>query len=197
MMQALLFDLMGTVVYDPYLEALEAGTGMDFAAAAAVRDPHCWPEFEIGAIDEAEFVRRFFPPGNGQRRFDADAFHRVRREGYRYLPGMKELLEALGGVADRYVASNYPFWIDELRTEFDFDRYFEGIYASCHLGVRKPDPRFFEAILDDLQIDAGACLFIDDRRANCAAAAALGLGVHQFSGAEGLRDRLRAEGLPV
>ena len=197
MLQALLFDLMGTVVYDPYLEALEAGTGMDFATAARVRDPQCWPDFEIGAIDEAEFVRRFFPADNGERRFDAAAFHRVRREGYRYLPGMVALLESLGGTIDRYVASNYPVWIEDMRTEFEFDRYFEGIYASCHLGVRKPDPRFYSAILDDLGVQAGACLFIDDRRGNCDAAAELGLGVHLFDGVDGLRTRLQAEGLAV
>lgn len=197
MVQALLFDLMGTVVYDPYLEALEAGTGMDFSAAAKVRDPRCWPEFEIGAIDEAEFVRRFFTGDDGQRRFDAEAFHRVRREGYHYLPGMVELLEDLDGTSDRYIASNYPLWIEQMRTEFGFDRYFEGVYASCHLGVRKPDPRFFELILEDLQVDPPACLFIDDRQVNCAAAADVGLRVHVFDGAEDLRKRLRAEGLDL
>ena len=197
MLQALLFDLMGTVVYDPYLEALEAGTGMDFASAAKVRDPRCWPEFEIGAIDEAEFVRRFFAAEDGRLHFDAEAFHRIRRQGYRYLEGMVELLDALAGRVDRYVASNYPTWIEQLHTEFGFDRYFEGVYASCHLGVRKPDPRFFEAILDDLSVAPDACLFIDDRPANCDAAAALGLRVHVFDGAGGLRERLRTEGLAV
>lgn len=195
MPDALLFDLMGTVVYDPYIEALEAATGMDVRSAAAVRDPQAWPDFEIGAIDEREFVRRFFAGSAPGQRFDMDAFHRVRRNGYHYLPGMEELLASLRGTADRYIASNYPSWIDEMRTTFAFDELFEGIYASCHLGVRKPDQKFFEAILDDLGIDAGRCLFIDDREVNCAAAAALGMRVHRFDGAAPLRRRLQDEGL--
>lgn len=192
MADVLLLDLMGTVVYDPYREALEAATGMELAAAAALRDPDCWPAFETGTISESEFVRRFFSAGH---RFDMEAFHRVRREGYRFLPGMRELLEALDGDVRRYIASNYPVWIDQMGTQFEFERYFDGVYASCHLGVRKPDPRFYTAILDDLQASPQRCLFVDDRRDNCDAAAAVGMDVHLFDGADGLRRRLAAEGL--
>jgi HAD superfamily hydrolase (TIGR01509 family) len=196
MLDVVCFDLMGTVVYDPYLEALEAGTGMDLAAAHRVKDPDSWPLFELGAIDEAEFVRRFFVDGYDAP-FDVEAFHRVRREGYRFLEGMEALLEALAGQVRRYVASNYPVWIEEMRTQFAMDRHFDGVYASCHLGVRKPDPAFFAALLDRIEAAAPRCLFVDDRRVNCDAAAAAGMAVHLFDGAEGLRDRLAAEGLRV
>ena len=194
MLDTLLFDLMGTVVYDPYREALEAATAMELSLAFARRDPQSWPQFELGAIDEQEFVRRFFAEPDGDDRFDIEAFHRVRREGYRLLPGMADLLEALHGV-DCYIASNYPVWIDALCAQFEFDRTFRGVYASCHMGVRKPDPAFFSAILDDLGRTAQQCLFVDDRPENCDAAAGVGMAVHLFEGAQGLTARLRAEGL--
>ena len=195
MLDAVLFDLMGTVVSDPYIEALEAATGMDIRTAAPLRDPQCWPEFETGSIDEAEFVRRFFVAADNGHRFDIDAFHRVRRAGYEYLPGMRELLASLEGRVDRYIASNYPTWIDELRATFAFDEVFEGVYASCHLGVRKPDPAFFTAILDDLDVNPDRCLFVDDRAVNCEAAAGVGLRVHLFDDAADLTRRLHSEGL--
>lgn len=195
MLQALCFDLMGTVIYDPYLEALEAGTGMAVADAHRVKDPRSWPDFELGLIDEAEFVRRFFADPDGGLEFDAAAFHRVRRAGYRYLPGMRELLDELAGVADRFIASNYPVWIEELSQTFDLARHFDGIYASCHLGVRKPDAGFYTALLDAIGYRAEQCLFIDDRPLNCDAAAAAGMAVHLFRGAHGLRTRLVAERL--
>lgn len=197
MLDVVCLDLMGTIVYDPYLEALEAATGLDFATAAAVRDPDCWPQFESGAIDEAEFVRRFFTEPGAGHRFDLEAFHRVRRDGYRLLPGMGELLKALDGKVERYIASNYPVWIHELRTRFELDRLFDGIYVSCELGVRKPDAAFFEVMLDGIGAPAQRCLFVDDRRVNCDAAAAVGMAVHHFEGAPGLASRLRAEGVPV
>src|SRR3712207_3904346 len=74
MLDVLLLDLMGTVIYDPYREALGAAIGLDIASAAPLRDPQCWPDFEMGLIDEDEFVRRFFVSDNGHR-FDMDAFH--------------------------------------------------------------------------------------------------------------------------
>ena len=194
MLDVLLLDLMGTVIYDPYREALEAAIGMDIATAAPLRDPQSWPDFECGVIDEAEFVRRFFVSDNGHQ-FDMDAFHQVRREGYHFLPGMRELLVSLDGVVGRYVASNYPVWIEEMGRTFEFDTLFEGVYASCHLGVRKPDPKFFSAILDDLGVQAQDCLFVDDRRANCEAAAELGMQVHLFDGTEALRARLERDGV--
>ncbi len=195
MLDTLLFDLMGTVVYDPYLEAIEAATATDVKAAFAKRDAECWPQFELGVIAEDEFVRRFFAEPDADHRFDIEAFNRVRREGYRLLPGMEELLGSLTDRVDCYIASNYPVWIDQLCSEFGFDRTFRGVYASCRMGLRKPDPAFFTAILDDLGVGPQRCLFVDDRAENCDAAARVGLPVHLFDGAEALRMRLQREGL--
>ena len=195
MLDAVCFDLMGTVIYDPYVEALEAGMGMSLAKAARFKDPAAWPDFEMGRIDEAEFVRRFYAHEHSGPDFDIEAFHRVRRRGYRFLPGMAELLDELTGVADRYVASNYPVWIEELAVTFDFASRFEAVHASHHFGVRKPDPQFYRSLLDAIGRKAEQCLFIDDRDVNCEAAARVGMAVHRFTDAGGLRARLVAEGL--
>lgn len=195
MLAAVLFDLMGTVVYDPYHEALEAATGMEIASVMGLRDPHCWPAFEVGAIDEAEFARRFFAHPDPSRRFDIDAFNRVRCEGYRLLPGMADLLDALQGRVECYIASNYPVWIEQMGADLGLDRWIRKVYASCNLRLRKPDPAFFLAILDDLALQPQECLFVDDRADNCDAAAGVGLHAHLFDGADGLRRRLQAEGL--
>ena len=195
MLAALCLDLMGTILYDPYLEAIEAATGMSLSEVIAIKDPHSWPDFEMGRIDEDEFVRRFFTAAGAGRTFDIAAFHRVRQEGYRFLPGMKELLDELDGVVPCYVASNYPIWIDEVGERFGFAQRFDGVYASCYLGVRKPDPGFFEGMLAAIDLPAGDCLFVDDRAVNCTAAAALGLRTHVFSDAADLRRRLCQEGV--
>jgi FMN hydrolase / 5-amino-6-(5-phospho-D-ribitylamino)uracil phosphatase len=197
MLDALCLDLMGTVVYDPYLEALEAATGMDISTAHAVKDPSSWPQFELGAIDEDEFVRRFFADADAGHRFDIEAFHRVRRTGYRFLEGMDKLLRDLDGRVARYIASNYPVWIDELHRQFSFDEHFEGVFVSCRMGVRKPDPAFYSKMLAQIDVPADHCLFVDDRRVNCEAAAAVGMRTHLFRGVEGLRDALGDEGLDI
>lgn len=191
-MATVLLDLMGTVLVDPYREALSAATGQDLATVRARRDPDAWPAFERGVIDEATFARRFFRDGSV---FDLSTFHRVRRAGYRYLPGMRELVRDLAAVAELHIASNYPPWLDELAARFAFARTFDGVWGSCHLGVRKPDPAFFTELLSRAGVEASEALFVDDRAENCAAAADCGLAVHRFRDAATLRRHVVDLGL--
>jgi HAD superfamily hydrolase (TIGR01509 family) len=194
--RAICFDLMDTVIRDPYREAIFAATGLEAREAFRHNDKTCWPEFEVGAIDESSFARRYFASAP-QLRFDLNAFHRARREGYAFLPGMRELLVGLRGRVARHLASNYPIWIDELHTTFDFDALFEGVHASCHLRVRKPAAEFYEKMLARVLTPAGECLFVDDRPINCEAAERAGMKAHVFDGAEGLVRRLLAEGIEI
>lgn len=197
MLRALCLDLMDTVVHDPYVEALEAATGMSVAEVRQVADPASWPAFERGAIGEEEFVRRFYTDPGAGHRFDIDAFHAVRLGGYRFLPGMERLLDAAAGRLERYLASNYPVWIEELGRRFGFAERFEGVFASHAAGVRKPDPAFYAALLDVVGRPAGQCLFVDDRLDNCEAAEMAGMRAHRFQGAEDLAARLRREGVAL
>jgi HAD superfamily hydrolase (TIGR01509 family) len=197
MVRAVLFDLMGTVIYDPFREAIEAATGLEADTAFDLLDSRSWPEFEVAAIDEAAFVRRFYADPAGPHGFDAEAFHRARRGGYRWLPGMRELLADLSGRAEAYTASNYPVWVEELARQFSFAACFDGVYASHHLGARKPDRAFFDRLLAAIGHAPGDCLLVDDRPDNCAGAEAAGIRAHRFDGAEALRGRLRAEGVAM
>jgi HAD superfamily hydrolase (TIGR01509 family) len=194
MIRAICFDLMDTVLYDPYREALVAATGVDLKTAARARDPQCWPDFEIGAIGEEEFARRYFKPEHGLR-FDLDAFHGARRAGYRFLPGMRELIASLEGKVDRYVASNYPIWIEEVRVSFGLDELFEDVFSSHHLRVRKPAPEFFARMMAAIPHPPSACMFVDDRKDNCTAAESVGMTVHHFTGAEELASALESHGI--
>ena len=186
------FDLMGTVLVDPYREAIQAATRRPLADVAADRDPDAWALFESGVIDEETFVRRFYADG---RPFDVSTFHRVRRAGYRYVPGMREVLDDLAGRAERHLATNYPPWVEELLVRFGLDSRFEQVWASWRLGARKPDPAFFEQMVAAADVDPRRCLFVDDRHDNCEAAEARGIPSHRFVDAADLRARLRAEGL--
>ena len=66
--------------------------------------------------------------------------------------------------------------LNDYRIErFELGRYLDVFLSSCYLGLRKPDPRIFDLALDVLQRDAEEVAFIDDRQANCDAAADLGI----------------------
>ncbi|MFI5299878.1 MAG: HAD-IA family hydrolase [Polyangiales bacterium] len=190
------FDLMDTVLRDPYREALRAGAGVPLRALGAHRDPGVWPAFERGEIEEAELARRYFVEGSGLR-LDMDAFHRARREGYAFLPGMRALLVALEGRVRRVAASNYPRWIDELTRDFALDTLFEARVVSCDIGARKPDAPFYEKVLEASGAAATRCLFVDDRAENCAAAERHGMRAHVFVDAARLQLELTRLGVVV
>lgn len=194
--QAVCLDLMGTVLHDPYLEAIRAGTGGSVEAFHRDSDwvrSGTWHAFERGEIDEATFEARLAaatPDG-----VDVAAFTAARHAGYAYLPGMQALVAELAARLPVWIASNYPLWIDDLLGRFGLADLVAGVVVSCRVGVRKPDPGFYEAMVQAVGVPAESCLFVDDRPVNCGAAEAAGLRAQVFTGAAGLRERLAAEGV--
>ena len=51
---------------------------------------------------------------------------------------------------------------------------FDGGVASCEVHINKPDPRIYQALLDQYGLKASECVFIDDNLANVQAAFTLG-----------------------
>ncbi len=67
---------------------------------------------------------------------------------------------------------------------------FDKVYASNFMGVIKPAPEFWLQILDKENVEPGEAFFTDDFEENVDAAAKLGLRVHHFEDALGLRKNL-------
>ncbi len=57
---------------------------------------------------------------------------------------------------------------------------FDQTYASCVLGVSKPVPEFWNIILTAEEVAPRDAFFVDDKQANCDAAAALGMRTFRF-----------------
>ena len=193
MIRAVALDLMDTVVRDPYREALRAATDTSLEVMFARRDPDLYPALERGEIEERDYWDHHRARGI---EVHPERFHRARREGTTWLPGMAELLDDLAGEVLRVTASNYPTWIEELADEVLGNR-FDRVLASCHLGARKPDPDFYELLLAELDLAPGQVAFVDDREVNVAAARRVGLHATCFAGADELRRWLRELGVDV
>lgn len=73
-------------------------------------------------------------------------------------------------------------------TTLDF--YFDKLFYSHLIGMRKPDAAIYDFVLKDAGITAEETLFIDDLELNISAAGALGFQTHQ------LQDHERVEKLP-
>ena len=67
--------------------------------------------------------------------------------------------------------------------------YFHQTYASNKIGCAKPDPHFFELILEAEECSPENAFFTDDKAENVAAAASLGIHAELFTSAEELTQK--------
>ena len=68
---------------------------------------------------------------------------------------------------------------------------------SYGIGIRKPDPRAFRAILAEMRAAPGEALFIDDMQANVDGARAVGMEAILFTSAVALEKELALAGLSL
>ena len=80
--------------------------------------------------------------------------------------------------------------LDNQLGKSSLDFYFDKLFYSHLIGLRKPDAAIYHFVLKDAGIRAEETLFIDDLELNISAAAALGFQTHQ------LQDHERVEKLP-
>ncbi len=113
------------------------------------------------------------------------------------LPESVALLESLHQQGHTlYALSNMgQVSADYLERQAGFWRYFKAVAISSRLGLVKPEPEIFHAMLTQFGLAASDCLFIDDSKENVQAALALGLDAFVFQDAEQCRGELQARGL--
>ena len=86
---------------------------------------------------------------------------------------------------------HYDLYIRDLQLRFgynEFDELFNKSYFSFAEHLEKPDPRFFELILDHEGLLPEETLFIDDTAANIKVAKALGINTYHISREELVRN---------
>ena len=111
----------------------------------------------------------------------------------------RERIEAIEQIKKHYkifLMSNtneihYDLYVRDLQLRFgynEFDALFNKSYFSFAEHLEKPDPRFFELILDHEKLNAEETLFIDDTETNIKAAQSLGIQTYHISREELVRN---------
>lgn len=72
---------------------------------------------------------------------------------------------------------------------------FAAVVSSAAVGAAKPDARIYAHALGTAGVDPADALYVDDSRANVAAARALGIDAHWFGSVDGFRALLLECGL--
>jgi FMN hydrolase / 5-amino-6-(5-phospho-D-ribitylamino)uracil phosphatase len=193
MRRIVLWDVMGTLVHDPFFVEMPHFFGMTFEDLLDAKHPSAWLEFELGKRTEEDFLRSFFADG---RDFDRAGFVRTVSASYRWLPGVEAFLAELrDDGCNMHAFSNYPIWYQLIEENLGLSRFLDWTFVSCNTGLRKPDLRAYTEVLSELGVTADQCVFVDDRVSNCEAAQQIGIRSIVFQGVDGLRASLRAAGL--
>jgi 2-haloacid dehalogenase len=152
---------------------------------------------------------------DGGRRFDEaaaelsekfpDYSHLIAAWGARFgetitdpVPGVHEIareLDARGVPLFAITNFSADFWPPFLAKERAFFDLFRSIVVSGEEKLLKPDPALYFLALDRFGLKPADALFVDDREINVEGARAVGMHAHLFTGADGLRRRLEADGL--
>lgn len=107
-----------------------------------------------------------------------------------------DVIDAIADLAQEHAlviaSNNFDFVTDILRAEYaEFLAHFDHVFFSNELGVRKPDPRFYERIIEEMGVDASECLFVDDKEKNVEGARAAGMHAIVFTDMAALLDAVR------
>ena len=169
----ILWDVMGTLIHDPFYEEVPAFFGMTLEELLEVKHPSVWSACERGEMSVEDMETSFFADG---RAFDIAGLRETMQRSYRWLPGIEALLSTLRSrEVPMHVVSNYTPWYAMIETAISLSNWVPWSFVSCDIGSRKPDAAYYATVLKRLSVPAARCVFIDDRAANCAGATAAGM----------------------
>ena len=203
MKKAVLWDFGGVILSSPF-EAFNRyesvnGLPVDFIRSVNATNPHdnAWAKLERSEINPAEFDRQFadesaalghsVPGGDilallsGEIRPEMVALlDRVKAAGYIVSCLTNNVVaseSAAGHTTERAAA------LAAVMARFD------DIVESSKVGVRKPEPRFYEIACERIGVQPDECVFLDDLGINLKPAAQMGMTtVKVMSAAQAIDD---------
>lgn len=189
MIEAVIWDFGGVLTTSPFeaFNRYEAQRGLprDFIRRVNATNPdfNAWALFERGQIDAPAFDRKFLEESSALG-------HPVR--GFDIMPLLDgevrpRMVEALI-ICKRHfkvgcITNNVPrgdgmeMAANPARASRvdDVMRQFDNVIESSKAGVRKPDLRIYRMMCERLEVEPGACVYLDDLGINCKSAAQLGM----------------------
>lgn len=177
---AVLFDFGGVITTSPF-EAFtryesEHGLPPDFLRRVNATDPdaNAWARLERNQIDLAGFDVAF---GEESERLG----HRVRGSDVLGLlsgdlrPDVVRAVEVISNRLKTGLLTNNVVGMDPSGAIADVISHFDVVIESSVVGVRKPDPAFYELACERLAIEPSEAVFLDDLGINLKPARALGM----------------------
>lgn len=197
---AVLWDFGGVILSSPF-EAfnryeVERGLPTDFIRTVNATDPdtNAWARLERSDVSLEEFDVIFALESErlGHRVPGADVLALLSGD---VRPEMVAALDAVRGagyrtacltnnVSGSHASAERAGTIDAIMARFD------AVIESSKVGVRKPEPRFYELACEHLGVEPARCVFLDDLGINLKPAAAMGMHTIKVRSSEQARAEL-------
>ena len=195
---SIIFDLGGVLLrlypektVDAFSELFSMNASALYTQARQVK---LFDQFERGEISPAEFRAGVSSLAQGESDapklvFD-EALNRIFDQAWNAMLGQfqnenLQLLGELGRDKRVFLLSNtnethidqflFDYKSRHESTHGPWQNFFEEAHYSHHMGMRKPELRIFEHLLEKHQLDPSRTVFLDDNQANCDAAAQAGI----------------------
>jgi putative hydrolase of the HAD superfamily len=199
MIRNIIFDI-GNVLVDFCWEEYLGSFGFpqetaEKIAKATVLD-EAWNEFDRGGKEEEELVDDFVKNApeleNEIRQICEDVHDMLRKRDYA-IPWVQELKKMGYHV---YYLSNFSKKAErECAHTLGFIPYMDGGILSYRVKRIKPNPEIYQMLMERYQLVPEECVFLDDRKDNCAAAEKLGIHAIVFTTKENAIEELKKLGV--
>ena len=187
MLRAVLFDLGGVVLTSPFEEfaRYEASAGLPSGTVRRINstdpDTNAWARLERNEVSLDEFVDAFESEGAALG-LPVDGWKVLACLRGQVRPEMRTAVERCSEVfTTGLLTNNFVSWSDARGDDApDADlaavlACFDAVVESSVVGVRKPEPRFYELALERLGVTAQESVFLDDLGVNLKPARAMGM----------------------
>ncbi|QBG47420.1 HAD family phosphatase [Verrucomicrobia bacterium S94] len=182
-MKTFLFDIGNVLTnfdFQQLLQAYSEHSGRPLEPQSDM-DEEMYVKVEKGQLSEEDYVA-YLNEAKGLN-WTTENLHRIWQEMFWLNEAGNRLFnKAKASEARVYTLSNIADY--HIRAiENNWNGFFEGttgLFMSYRMGVRKPDPRIYEMVLEELGVPGEQCFFIDDLAENVAAAREQGIEAYQF-----------------
>ena len=190
---AIIFDLGGVILNIDYQLPIKAFQKLginDFASHfSQASQSGLLDDYETGTISSEDFIqelRRYVKPETTDKQIIDDWTSILLDLPEERLFILEKAAEnhrifLLSNTNDIHIQEFNSYLLDEHNLP-SIEPFFEQLYLSYEVGLRKPDKRIFEYVLQDAGLEPSSTLFIDDSIQHIQAASELGIVTHLLKG---------------
>lgn len=184
----IIFDLGGVIInIDPQKTYQSFNEHFEEVPQMSIYLHDLFHQLEIGKIDADTFIRE------AKKEWSLDLPDEIIYEGLNAMFGdiPAERIEAIKGINQKYdtyllsntnpIHFNSVAQILEDTAQHTFEGLFKKTYYSHLIGLRKPDPKIYELVLEENNLIPEETVFLDDLGENLKSASLLGIKTIQVS----------------